>query len=60
MFAVCPSGFYGMQCLEPCDCDSACDPIDGHCICAPGQMGVSCDQGKLSLTTLLFTSNIFC
>lgn len=44
MFAVCPEGYFGDHCLDPCECDNdnfICDPAKG-CVCRAGFAGVDC------------------
>ena len=39
---VCPEGYYGDHCMEPCDCKNdfyICHPVDG-CICRHGYTGM--------------------
>lgn len=46
--AGCLSGYYGKDCGKPCSCGEGgqCHPTTGRCICAPGRMGQSCEQGN--------------
>lgn len=47
----CPSGYYGKDCAKLCSCGEGgqCHPATGKCICAPGRMGQSCQQGLFGL-----------
>ena len=48
LFAACPTGRYGKNCLFDCECGgSTCDPTNGECICIAGKMGDHCEQGML-------------
>ena len=49
--SACMKGFYGLDCLEACLCDSdkPCDHITGKCKCPPGFTGNSCQDSKLTL-----------
>jgi hypothetical protein len=44
---VCPEGYFGLQCVQPCNCkrnsNFVCHPING-CICKAGFGGTNCDQ----------------
>lgn len=43
---VCPEGYYGLQCVEPCNCNRkgnfVCHPVSG-CVCKAGFAGSNCD-----------------
>uniref|UniRef100_A0A8C5LFL0 Multiple EGF-like-domains 11 n=1 Tax=Jaculus jaculus TaxID=51337 RepID=A0A8C5LFL0_JACJA len=41
----CPSGTWGLNCNESCECanGAACSPSDGSCACAPGWLGDTCE-----------------
>jgi len=44
LFSVCPEGYFGDHCLNPCECDSEnfiCDPAKG-CVCRVGYFGRDC------------------
>lgn len=55
--AGCLSGFYGKDCAKLCSCGEGgqCHPATGKCICAPGRMGQSCQQGNAMLMSLIVT-----
>lgn len=39
---VCPEGYYGDHCMEPCDCKNdfyICHPVEG-CVCRHGYTGI--------------------
>lgn len=41
LISVCPEGYYGDHCMEPCECKNdffVCHPADG-CICRHGYAG---------------------
>ena len=39
---------------QTCDCFKAnCDPVSGHCLCAPGWTGLRCDDSKIAISLLL-------
>ncbi|XP_020294958.1 uncharacterized protein LOC109860355 isoform X2 [Pseudomyrmex gracilis] len=42
----CPPGFWGIQCMEVCDCDERydCDRVNGTCHCSPGLQGPQCKE----------------
>ena len=43
---VCPSGQWGNQCLNKCDCNrNSCNPRTGICECSAGRTGIRCEQG---------------
>lgn len=46
--AACPRGYYGKDCTKLCSCGEGgqCHPTTGRCMCAPGRMGQSCQQGN--------------
>lgn len=43
---VCPEGYYGLQCVEPCNCNRkgnfVCHPVNG-CVCKAGFAGSTCE-----------------
>lgn len=44
LFPVCPEGYFGDHCLDPCECDNdnfICDPAKG-CVCRVGFAGRDC------------------
>lgn len=44
MSPVCPEGYFGDHCLDPCECDNdnfICDPAKG-CVCRAGFAGKDC------------------
>jgi multiple epidermal growth factor-like domains protein 10/11 len=44
VFEVCPEGYFGDHCLDPCECDNdnfICDPAKG-CVCRVGFAGRDC------------------
>lgn len=45
--AACPAGWFGPGCQLRCPCanDGHCHPATGHCSCAPGWTGLSCQRG---------------
>lgn len=49
--AGCPSGYYGKDCAKMSTCGEGgqCHPVTGRCICSPGRMGLSCEQGNVKL-----------
>ncbi|KAL2300700.1 hypothetical protein Nmel_013585 [Mimus melanotis] len=48
VFSVCPSGKFGKDCAEVCQCteNGTCNPIDGSCQCFPGWIGMDCSQKR--------------
>ncbi|PIO56150.1 laminin EGF-like protein, partial [Teladorsagia circumcincta] len=42
----CPSGHFGANCEEVCECENGatCDPISGHCSCQAGWRGRKCSR----------------
>lgn len=46
MISVCPEGYFGDHCMQPCNCSSegnwVCDPVHG-CMCHRGYIGDKCD-----------------
>lgn len=57
LFSVCPPGFYGHHCSQPCpQCvhsNGPCHHVSGHCDCLPGFSGPLCNQGTPCATSLL-------
>ncbi|KAK2504454.1 hypothetical protein MC885_011559 [Smutsia gigantea] len=49
---VCPPGFYGHGCAQPCPLcvhsSGPCHHVSGVCECLPGFSGALCNQGTLS------------
>ncbi|XP_076758521.1 uncharacterized protein LOC143427900 [Xylocopa sonorina] len=43
---ACPSGTWGFQCREECNCTAnmSCNPINGQCACPPGLRGQMCNE----------------
>lgn len=50
--AACPSGHWGPDCLNSCNCHNGaqCSAYDGECRCSPGWTGLYCTQRE-SLTS---------
>lgn len=52
--AACPSGRFGIECLNGCDTycsgNESCDPVIGVCIegCKQGYSGLMCGLGKMT------------
>lgn len=52
--AACPSGRFGIECLNRCDTyysgNESCDPVIGVCIegCKQGYSGLMCGLGKMT------------
>lgn len=46
----CPHGHFGERCEEVCQCENgaSCEPVSGHCQCAPGWRGRKCNRRKCS------------
>ena len=44
-YKSCPAGSYGAGCAQKCpkQCPYDCDPVLGHCRCAPGKTGKYCE-----------------
>lgn len=45
-YVVCPEGYYGDHCMEPCECKNdffTCHAVQG-CVCRRGYTGVNCDE----------------
>lgn len=44
--AACPSGHWGPDCLNSCNCHNGaqCSAYDGECRCSPGWTGLYCTQ----------------
>ncbi|KAK2524386.1 hypothetical protein Q9233_009315 [Columba guinea] len=51
---ICPSGKYGKDCAEVCQCteNGTCNPMDGSCQCFPGWIGTDCSQTALMMEEL--------
>ena len=47
-FLACPSGKFGQNCADQCNCENGadCDPIGGRCICKTGYTGERCENRK--------------
>ncbi|XP_066282419.1 uncharacterized protein [Branchiostoma lanceolatum] len=43
---TCAPGRFGLQCSRDCNCqnNAPCDPVNGSCICAEGQLGEFCQN----------------
>ena len=43
----CSAGFFGANCLTPCNCEHSlsCDGVTGQCDCKPGYVGYKCESG---------------
>lgn len=50
--SVCPPGFYGHSCAQPCPLcvhsSGPCHHVSGACECLPGFSGALCNQGTVS------------
>lgn len=57
---VCPEGYYGDHCMEPCDCKNdnfLCQPADG-CKCKHGYGGNYIIQTRLHVVSYILTNDV--
>lgn len=50
MFLVCPEGYYGDHCMQPCECPNenyVCHAVEG-CVCRRNYGGENCEEEILS------------